>query len=81
MNNKLVHTIQETFKNRSIEELVNIYIENDRYNYSDEAFEAIRMILQEKNISLPLQNEQLYKAPCKTFSKDQDKHSVKIIIY
>ncbi|MGD0077350.1 MAG: hypothetical protein ABSB91_01850 [Sedimentisphaerales bacterium] len=47
--------IVEQMKNKTSEELINIWLKNDRTQWSDSAFEAIRQVLTERGIHLPQQ--------------------------
>ena len=38
-------------------ELLRLWVENDRGHYSDEAFEAVRAVLEERGVELPAQND------------------------
>lgn len=55
MNEKLIEQIQEKMNSKSTEELLNIWKENNREEYSNEAFVAIQRILTERGESLPAQ--------------------------
>ncbi|MGE5693368.1 MAG: DUF4282 domain-containing protein [Candidatus Zixiibacteriota bacterium] len=48
MDSKLVQQIRKTMELKSTEELLQIQREDDRSKYSDEAFEAIRLLLTER---------------------------------
>jgi len=74
MNQKLITEIKEKYKNREIEELNNIYKENNHAKYSDEAFEAIKMILQERNVHIPLQKEPTNEDVEKVYSENYLKY-------
>ncbi len=53
MNKKLIKQIRKKMKSKTTEELTQILKENDRDQYSEEAFEAIGQILEvrEENLS------------------------------
>ena len=47
---------------KNSEELIKIWVENDREKYPPETFAAIRLILHERGEKLPLQNTRNYKS-------------------
>ena len=53
MNNRLIRQIRKNMKSKTTEELTQILKKSDKKQYSEEAFEAIRQILEarEENIS------------------------------
>jgi len=55
MNTQLVRDIRKNMESRSSQQLVGIWVKNDRTEYSAEAFEAIRLILRERSVDLPSQ--------------------------
>lgn len=57
MNKMLIEQITENLRKKETEELVEIWKENDRNQYSDEAFEAIRQILAERGQTIPPQKQ------------------------
>ena len=57
MDNNLVKLIQEKMEIKKDEELLNIWEENNRDTYSEEAYEAIKQILLARNILLPKQKD------------------------
>lgn len=57
MNGRLVESIVANMRSKDTQELLNLYVENDREQYSEEAFEAIRRLLNERGQALPAQNE------------------------
>lgn len=61
MNRQLITTIKEKFKEKSNEELICIYQKNQRYDYSDEAFEAMKIILRERNLEIPKQELPIFE--------------------
>lgn len=59
MKNKLISEIKENLKLRSIDDLKEIYITNNTSLYSIDAFEAIKQILRDNNVNIPVQNPPL----------------------
>jgi len=55
MDEKLVQQIRKNIEPKETEELINIWEENDREAYSEEAFEAIKQVLLERVSELPSQ--------------------------
>ncbi|MFA5374779.1 MAG: tetratricopeptide repeat protein [Dehalococcoidia bacterium] len=53
MDLKLVKIIKINFGDKDTTELLDIWNNNDRKSYSDEAFEAIRLILTERGMTVP----------------------------
>lgn len=49
-------TIKNGLSKKSNEELLKIWVENDCYSWTNEAFSAVKEILIEQNIDLPEQN-------------------------
>lgn len=47
--------LYENMRQKSTEELLQIWKENDRTEWSDEAYVAIKQVLDERNVSLPAQ--------------------------
>ena len=45
-------------RDRDTDELVSIYTENDKQMWTDEAFKAMRTVLIERGVEVPLQREQ-----------------------
>lgn len=75
MNNnepdKLTLTIKQNFENKATEELLEIWIKNNYELYSNSAFDAIKLILEERNVPIPEQeeyipssNKKLISLPC-----------------
>jgi hypothetical protein len=56
MDRKMVEDIRKNWANKSSEELVQIWKENDHERWSDSAFEAVKQILAERVVELPPQN-------------------------
>jgi uncharacterized membrane protein YgcG len=61
MIEKLGAQIRENMETKSTEELLGIWKENDREQWSEEAFEAIKQLLLERGETLPDQKEKLKK--------------------
>ncbi len=53
MNTKLVQDIGAKMREKQTHELLVIWSANDRQQWSDEAFEAISMVLKERNVPVP----------------------------
>jgi hypothetical protein len=56
MNTKLADQIIETMRNKTTEELLEIWLTNDRGQWSDTAFDAVHQTLSERNVIIPSQN-------------------------
>ena len=56
MNMKMVEDIRQNLANKTSDELLNIWKENDRQRWSESAFEAVKQILTEQGIELPPQD-------------------------
>lgn len=56
MDNKLIDSIKKNLESKTTDELLEIWIENDRVEWSDEAFQAIKQILNKRDQVLPKQN-------------------------
>lgn len=54
-SNALNKKLYENMRQKSSDELLQIWKENDRTEWSDEAYTAISQILTERNVSLPVQ--------------------------
>lgn len=59
MPKNIVNYIRDNMKSKSDEELLNIWKENNRNEYSDDAFKIIKELILERNLELPEQNEAL----------------------
>lgn len=57
MNHKQVEIIKRYHAETNTQELLAIWKENDREDYTEDAFEAIKQLLQERGVSVPTQNE------------------------
>lgn len=57
MNKSLIASIKSHMEEKETEELKNIWIENDRERYSDEAYEAIKELLIERGVDPPEQKD------------------------
>ncbi len=57
MDEKLMESIRKNMKLKSTEELLKIWEENDRIEWTEETFEAIKKILLERGETLPPQKE------------------------
>lgn len=55
METKRIADLKDSLGNKDTQELIRIWSENDRQSYADEAFEAIKLIMQERNVALPEQ--------------------------
>jgi hypothetical protein len=53
----LTRAIKQRMSSLDDGELLHLWVENDRGQYSDAAFEAVRLILAERGVELPTQNE------------------------
>ncbi|MBX7047165.1 MAG: RDD family protein [Ignavibacteria bacterium] len=56
MDKKLLEQITYNFREKSDEELLDIWKSNNRDNWSREAFEAAKILLTERSIELPIQD-------------------------
>lgn len=59
MHKKLLQEIRSNMEQKDTDELLNIWKENDKEQYSETAFEAIKQILIERGETLPPQKEPL----------------------
>jgi hypothetical protein len=57
MHDGLLRAIHQRMSARPDEELLRLWVENDRFHYSAETFEAVRSILTERGIAPPPQND------------------------
>lgn len=55
MDSKTVQDIRKNMESKRTEELIQIWRENDRTQYSDAAFEAVRHLLEERGETIPPQ--------------------------
>ncbi len=55
-----IQNLKNNLSKLSVDELIGIWIDNNRYEYTDDAFEAIKLIMQEKGIEIPQQEEAKY---------------------
>ncbi|MFB3918964.1 MAG: hypothetical protein ACE14U_02725 [Candidatus Velamenicoccus archaeovorus] len=78
MNGKLVENIANNMRPKDTRELLDLYVENDREQYSEEAFEAIRQLLRERGQSVPAQKETALPKEEAAVSAAEIEKSVKI---
>jgi hypothetical protein len=57
MHQGLLRAIHERMSARPDDELLRLWVENDRFQYSPETFEAVRSIFAERGITPPAQDE------------------------
>jgi len=62
MDSNLAREIRKRMEAKATEELLEIWEENDRARYSDEAFEAIREVLLRRGVAVPEQRDPYYVA-------------------
>src|SRR5688500_13024148 len=63
MDAKLLHAVRTRMEGSPTEELLRLWTDNDREHYSEEAFEAARLILTSRGVSLPAQREWTGRMP------------------
>jgi hypothetical protein len=56
MNRGLLRAIRERMAGQPDEELLRLWVENDRAQYSEETFETVRSLLTERGVALPSQS-------------------------
>lgn len=56
MNDKLINQLVTSFREKDDNELLQIWKTNDKNEWSSEAFEAVKIVLEGKNILLPSQD-------------------------
>lgn len=61
MNKDLRRQIHSRMNVKDTEELLNIWQTNDRFEWSDDTFDVVRGILQEREVDIPEQNEPIYE--------------------
>ena len=61
MNAMRIQDIKSNLESNETAQLLEIWKANDRANYSDEAFEAVKQILAERSVSLPAQRMYVWK--------------------
>ncbi len=55
MPDDMGHRVHEAMRARDTDDLLRIWVENDREEWSDQAFEAVRAVLAERGVDLPTQ--------------------------
>jgi len=70
MTDQLIYDIKNNFSSKNDQELLLTYKENNRQKYSNEAFEAIKLLLLERNITLPVQDLYISKNRKRKLSKN-----------
>ena len=55
MNHKETDRIKESLREKTSDELLDIWIKNDRSEWTDEAFIAVRDLLSSRNVPVPKQ--------------------------
>lgn len=61
MSNGLLKQIYDRMNLKETEELLEIWQSNDRFEWSDEAFDAINEVLIERGVKIPEQGEPVYE--------------------
>lgn len=56
-NPGLLNVVRQRMAEQSSDELLRIWVENDRFHWSAETFEAVRSVLAERGVELPPQND------------------------
>lgn len=57
MNEKRIQEIMNSFGSRTTEELQAIWKKNDRREYSEEGLEAVKRVLADRKVELPVQDQ------------------------
>jgi len=63
MDTRMIQEIRRSMESKSTEELLQIWRENDRAQYSEEAFEAIRLLLEERGETVVPQRQTTHVQP------------------
>jgi hypothetical protein len=63
MDSKMLARVREEMRGKRTDQLLGIWVQNDRDIWSAEAFEAVKMVLVERNVSLPPQNRPARNVP------------------
>lgn len=63
MDTKIVRTIRDRMQEKSTQELVEIWTQNDRTQWTEYAFEAIRQLLEERGYPIPPQQPPKLEEP------------------
>ena len=63
MDTRMVQEIRRRMESKSTEELLQIWRENDRAQYSEEAFEAIRLLIEERGEKVVPQLQTTHEQP------------------
>lgn len=61
MNKDLRRQIHSRMNVKDTEELLDIWQTNDRFEWSDDTFDVVRGVLQERGVDIPEQNEPIYE--------------------
>jgi len=72
MNNDIRTQIRSRMTLKETDELLEIWQNNDRAEWSDDAFEAIKEILKERSVDIPEQNAPIYEHKEEKEQKDYD---------
>jgi len=70
-NETLRNTVYNNLSAKETDELLEIWVSNQRYEWSDIAFDAIQKILGERGVTLPNQEEAKTKPPIEAEQIDQ----------
>jgi hypothetical protein len=63
MDATLLRAVRQRLENQSSDELLKLWVTNDQDHWSAEAFEAARLILTQRGVTLPPQDEPLKDVP------------------
>lgn len=69
-NEELRKQIRGNLNLKETDELLSIWQINNRAHWSDEAFDAIKELLQQRGVEIPVQNEPVYQAEEKTADEE-----------
>lgn len=74
-SSSLYNQIYQNLKLKETDELLGIWQKNNHYEWTDEAFEAIHEILQERQVEIPPQDDPIYERPPKEPYDELDEDS------
>jgi hypothetical protein len=80
MDTKIVEDIRKNLTNKTSDELLQIWKENDRERWSEMAFEATKQILNERGIELPPQDPPKEAKPQAAPRRSRQRTSARIFI-
>ena len=80
MSTPSIETIKNGLKAKSDDELLNIWISNDQHSWTEDAFQAIKEILIERKLEIPIQNTPITEPNESSLKSNNTKYGIACIL-